>query len=175
MRILTFKGFLNQYVRTLSGMETNDIRRLASEIYQNYRLTEPLVLFAMSVNKMEYLKSITTNPVLSKAIQIFPENIGWEDAVYKLENNDITIPYEFIKVYNSYKSVRDRNKAEKHTKGLLHMQIKYLQQEKNVSTYRIYTDLGLNHGNVNAYLKYGDISKVSLEVAEKVLEYLAAK
>ena len=55
------------------------------------------------------------------------------------------------------------------------MQIKYLQQEKNVSTYRVYTDLGLNHGNVNAYLKYGDISNVSLEVAEKVLEYLAAK
>ena len=175
MKRLTFKGFLRKYVRALSGMETNDLRRLAAEVSSNYRLVEPLVLFAMSVNRLGFLQRVAKDMVLVKAVQLFLEIEDWEGMLHKLENSDDSIPYEYHKVYNSYISVRDRSKAKNHTKELMHTRIKYLQKEKNVSTYRLYTDLGLNHGNVNAYIKYGDASKVSLEVAEKVLDYLTSK
>ena len=49
-----------------------------------------------------------------------------------------------------------------------------LQKEKNISNYRIYKDLELNPGNINAYLKHGDPSKLSLATARKTLDYLEA-
>ncbi len=42
---------------------------------------------------------------------------------------------------------------------------------KNISNYRINTNLGLNHGNINAWLKNGECDKLSLETAGKVLRY----
>jgi hypothetical protein len=42
---------------------------------------------------------------------------------------------------------------------------------KNITNYRIYTDLKLNHGNINSWLKNGDCDKVSLETARRVLKY----
>ena len=47
-----------------------------------------------------------------------------------------------------------------------------LQKEKGVSTYRLYTDLSLNPGNLNAFLKHGDCSKVSLSTARRAVQHL---
>lgn len=45
-------------------------------------------------------------------------------------------------------------------------------KKSGVSNYRIYTDLKLNPGNLNAWLKHGDSSKVSLYTARKTLQYM---
>jgi len=59
MRKLTFKGFLRQYVNELSYCRTNDIRSLVKEVPECiYRLVEPLVLYAISVNKDKYLRRV---------------------------------------------------------------------------------------------------------------------
>jgi hypothetical protein len=47
-----------------------------------------------------------------------------------------------------------------------------LQGSTGVTNYRLYADLGLNHGNMNAWLKSGDPKKVSLDVARRAVEYL---
>ena len=44
-------------------------------------------------------------------------------------------------------------------------------QRRRFSNYRIYTDLHLNPGNLNAWLKHGDCGKVSLKTARSVLRY----
>lgn len=172
MRQLTFKGFLRQYVREMSNLNTNDIKRLADKVPQNYRLIEPLILYALSENKHSHLKRAAKDNQLKQAISYFPDSISWEDVVCSLENHDKDIPYEFQKTYNSYVSIRDRYKAKSHTKVLMLNRTRQIQREKKISAYRVYTDLKLNHGNVNDYLKNGDVNKVSLEVAERVLEYL---
>ena len=173
MKRLTFKGFLYQYVRALSNFNTNDIKRLADEVPHNYRLAEPLVLYAMAINKRKYLTSVAKDDHLKKLILCFPEGMGWDDVVRKLESDDESVPFEFRKAYRSYVSVRDRGKAKANTKHMMLERSRKLQKAKRVSTYRIYTDLSLNHGNVNSYMKNGDVNKVSLEVAERVLDYLA--
>jgi len=156
----------------MSDYGTSDIRRLANETSRNYRLVAPLVLYAASVEKLPYLRSVAKDDYLLGAAAQFLENVSWKDIVSKLENDCETIPLHYRKVYRSYVCINDRQKAVDHTKLLMYERIKELQVEKSVSTYRLYTDLGLNHGNVNAYIKHGDVSKVSLGVAEKVLEYL---
>ena len=61
MRELTFVGFLSRYVRELSMSGTNSISKLAREAAtNNYRLREPLLLYALfSDNSALHLSSDT--------------------------------------------------------------------------------------------------------------------
>ena len=43
---------------------------------------------------------------------------------------------------------------------------------KSITNYRIYTTLNLNPGNANAFLKNGDISKVSLDTTRRILQFV---
>ena len=53
------------------------------------------------------------------------------------------------------------------------VRIRKCQKEKHISNYRIYTDLHLNHGNINDYLTNGNVSKLSLATAQKILDYVS--
>ena len=44
-------------------------------------------------------------------------------------------------------------------------------QKKKLTKYRLYTDLKLNPGNVNAWLKHNDSSKMSLDCARQIYKY----
>ena len=81
------------------------------------------------------------------------------------------LPAEDHKVWRSYQSRKNRGQADEHTKELMRQKVKRLQ-EKSVTNYRIYTDLKLNPGNLNAWLKHGDGDKVSLETARRALRYV---
>ena len=47
-----------------------------------------------------------------------------------------------------------------------------LQKNRSCSNYRIYTDLKLNPGNVNCWLKHGDSDKVSYQTAKRIVDYV---
>ena len=44
-------------------------------------------------------------------------------------------------------------------------------QKKKLTNYRLYKDLKLNPGNVNAWLKHNDSSKMSLDCARQIYKY----
>ena len=50
--------------------------------------------------------------------------------------------------------------------------IALLQIEKQITDYRLYTDLHLNAGNFNAFMKHDCLDKLSLENTRKVLMHL---
>lgn len=50
--------------------------------------------------------------------------------------------------------------------------ISKVKQAKCVTNYRIYKELNLNPGNVNAFLKNENTSKVSLDTARKILAFV---
>ena len=54
----------------------------------------------------------------------------------------------------------------------MRQKVKRLQEKKGAANYRIYTDLRLNLGNLNTWLKHGDSDKVSLETARRTLRYV---
>ena len=82
-----------------------------------------------------------------------------------LENLSPELPEGYLKVWRSYCSVRDATLADNDTKELIHRRVLELQKEKHLTNYRLYTDLQLNPGNVNAWLKCNDSNKMSLNCA----------
>jgi len=175
---LTFKGFLQQYVKKLSYCNNNDIRLLSREVpNNNYRLVEPLVLFSLSVNKSSFLNRVAEDSfLLAESFRFEGLSLINVESLLKeeSENNLGSLPVNYVKVFQSYIYFRDKQKNQNHTKMLMHKRINELRLQKNFSVYRIYTDLKLNHGCVHAYIKNGNVSMVGLNTAKQILNYLEA-
>ena len=174
MRELTFTGYLEQYVRSLSKSNTNSIYKLAREIPENPRLREPLFLYAFGFGKTDLLlRASASYPVCSQYTEI-AKRYTWESLMNALEEMDMQLGWDYIKVYKSYHSRRDKNKTDSDTKALMHKEIRHLQACKRVSNYRLYTDLCLSPSNANAFLKNGSVNRLNIKTVERMLDYLEA-
>ena len=172
MRELTFAGFLKQYVRSLSVSNTTGLYKLAAEAaYENPRLREPLFLYAVFSSKEQVLLKATKLPELRIVYTSLLEQYDRAKLELALHDGDFPLP-DYAKVYTSYISVKNSRQRDNNTKMLMRRRIVELQKLKKISAYRLYTDLGLNHGNVNSFLKHGDYSKLSLRAAQSALIYL---
>lgn len=173
MRELTFRGFLTQYVRQLSEQETSSFYKLAAEAGStNPRLREPLLLCAMYAQKQGVLLQATKEPGLYAEYHRLVMLYTADEMTKLLEQASPLIPAEYHKVWRSYQSRKNQGQADDHTKELMRQKIRRLQEVHGVTTYRIYTDLKLNPGNLNAWLKHGDSNKVSLDTARRTLRYV---
>ena len=166
MRPLTFGGFLKQYVQELSAQDTLNISRLAKEAErENPRLREPLTLYALFHAKTDVLVRTVQGAWLERSLlEYSPERM-----IELLAADAPALPENYKKLYRSYRSLATRTQSDNHTKALLQKRIRQLQEKSGLSNYRLYRDMGLNPGNVNAFLKHGDTSKVSLETARRML------
>lgn len=172
MRELTFKGFLATYVRQLSQADTNSLYKLAAEAASdNPRLCEPLFLYAMYSGKLAVLLQAAKDPSLRSAYKDM-EQYTVDQMTILLENGSSTLRNEYHKVWSSYLSQKNRGQADDHTKELIRKKVKRLQDRYGISNYRIYTDLHLNPGNLNAWLKHGHSNRVSLDTARRTLRYI---
>ena len=172
MRKLTFKGFLAQYVRKLSRSDTNSLYKLAAEAgSDNPRLREPLLLYALYSGKQDVLLQAAKDLQLHAEYQ---KRLAYsaDETTQLLESGSSLLPVEYHKVWRSFQSQKNRGQADDHTKELMRQKVRRLQDQYGVTNYRIYTDLKLNPGNVNAWLKHGDADKVSLDTARRTLRYV---
>lgn len=169
MRELTFQGFLKNYIKELSISNSLDSNKLVLEIQKNPRLKEPLYLYSIVSNRQSRLKQLLENNVDYNNLLRMLINHNLYDL---LDSNKSNLRNEYIKVWKSYLSKRNRPQNINHTKELILNKVNENKKLKNISNYRIYTDLKLNHGNINAWLKNGECDKVSLETARKVLKYV---
>lgn len=173
MRELTFKGFLAQYVKRLSKFDTNSLYKLAEEASSdNARLREPLFLFALYSGKQTVLLQATKDQHLFAEYQKMVSQYSAQQMTQMFEDKDSMLPNEYHKVWRSFQSQKNRVQSDDHTKELMRLKVKRLQERCGVSNYRIYTDLKLNPGNVNAWLKHGVADKVSLDTARRTLRYV---
>ena len=170
MRTLTFEGFLREYVKKLSEANTQNMEILAKEAANgNYRLQAPLVLYALTSGKENLLLSQLRK---ENAYDIIKMLNALSDKELEQELEKGAVPDEYQKAWNSYQVARDEPRRENDLKNAMRNKIISLQQEKKCTNYRIYTDLQLNPGNINSWLKNGDSRKVSYDSAERVMRYL---
>ena len=168
MRKLSFLGFLKQYLPTLSGTDSLNLRKLMCLSETVPRLREPLFLYALEADKVPVMeRSAGVDSCFSVWCRTYTK-LGMRDM---LEADAPELPEGFRKVWRSYLTVTRRIQNDDHTKALMLAKVRRLQQEKHLTNYRVYTDLKLNPGNTNAWLKHGDSRKVSLEAARRVLHY----
>ena len=173
MKPLTFEGYLRQYMTALSLNGSRGFSQLVSEaVSDNPRLIEPVLIFAMITGRRQALSSAIVSAELPGSYSAILDNYDAQTLLAALQNASPDLPDRFIKVYESYKRHRDRHLYENETKALMHRRIKELQAEKGASNYRIYTDLHLNPGNTNAFLKHGDPSKLNMDKTRAILDYL---
>lgn len=162
MRKLTLLGFLCKYVRSLSENSTLNIHKLTSEVYDgNYRLKEPLFLYCYYGSKSDIL------------LKYLEDNERKEyTAISSIIENNGQLPLEYMKVLNSYKCRVDMKENDDQIKSLMIDKIIKLKESKNVSNYRIYTELGINAGNFNDFVKNRSLNKLSLNKSREVYNYL---
>ena len=165
MRKLTFIGFLTGYIQNLSSVPNFRIALLYEECKNNLRLREPLFLYAYHTDKSRILKKYLTDEDLNE----FKEVCSLLDGDHLSE-----LPKEYKKVYNSYEVRTHMKDNDDNIKKLMLDKIIRLKSEKNISNYRIYTDLKLNPGNFNAFIKNRNIKKLSLSNTRETLNYLEA-
>jgi len=173
MRELTLSGFLKQYVSNLSFANTRSIYKLAAEASsKNPRLIEPLFLYTLFSGKGRVLLKAAKSPDLQQEYTSLLNKYDRQSMEVALQNDNSLLPVGYHKVYRSYLYAKNKRHNDTHTKSLMRDRIVQLQREKNISNYRIYTDLKINPGNMNSYIKHGDCSKVSLVTARRSVAYL---
>jgi len=173
MRRPSFRGWLSRELKYLSGENTLNLHRLAYLAQaSNARLWERLALYAIAVNQTARLKGYLYQEELIDDLNSLAfilngvdlGNLNWIDSVQ--------LPPRYEKALLSYKAAYQRIDTRNESKKLCWKKSVQLQKEKGVSNSQIYYYLNLDAGNTNAYLKNGDIDKVSLENATKIMKYL---
>ena len=168
MRQFSFDGYLKQYLRRLSRQKRFSVYRLALEADKtNPRLREPLVLYAVLREKVEVLRSANVGSWLECDVLEYTPS----EVMSMLQSASEHLPENYTKVYRSYCAKVNRQKTDNETKGLCRERTWELMQTAGLSCYRMYKALGLDSSNVTAYLKHGDVSKVSLDTARRLYEF----
>lgn len=175
MRRLTFKGFLEAYVGHLAGRQTTSLTELAALLESNKRLREPLVLWAVVTEKSERLSRLLADDerVLSdlSLLASLEDEGRLQDA---LSREDSGLRSEYLKVWQSYVVRRDAHSRDERLKLAARDRVLALEATRRVSRYRMAKDLGLNQGNLYAFLNQGNPKKLSLQRAYELVEYLEA-
>ena len=174
MRRLTFKGFLESYVKYLAAEDTVDLTRLASVVSGEPRLAEPLVLWAVVTGRGARLAELLEEKPLAaevRAVERLAEAGRLEETLAAAGPG---LRPEYAKAWRSYVARRDAPSRDARLKLEARERVLTLEAEKGVSRYRMAKALGLNPGNLSAFLVQGNASKLSLDKAFQLVRYLEA-
>jgi transposase-like protein len=89
-----------------------------------------------------------------------------------LADADPELRPEYAKLWRSFVARRDAHRRDADLKSEARQRALALAHEKGVSRYRMARDLGLNDGNLHAFLAQGNVRKLSLERALALVRYL---
>ena len=157
MNNLTLIGYLKKQIKN-NGCGSLSISKLSSYSLEHNELLHHIALYAYLTDK----------------IHLCGKNEALCMECMKIKNNENYIRdcKEYAGIYDAYKEEIGEFKKEDEFKAKIRKRILELQKEKSISNYRIYTDLGLNPGNVNSFLKNGDYRKLSLNIVRRIWKYV---
>lgn len=171
---LTFEGFLKRYCADLSGVNTVNLRKLFALANSDAaRVAEPLFVLAWERGKLDYLLLISRGTALGdEYLKVASLASGYENPEDFLMSNKA--PARYRAVFESFCASEDVFLANRRIVALLREKTLQALEMASVTRYRLCEDLGLNKGNVYAYLA-GDESKVSKDTAHIILDYVLLK
>ncbi len=166
MRRMSFATYLNREAKKLS----NNLRgpTLEKKVRKNHRLLHTYclyVLFSRDFN-LESLSFFERYELLYKQlIEFFNKYRKFRDLsnIDELSSDDQL--YLFYLEYHELVYQKDINKRR--CLSELHI----IMKNKGISNYRVYTDLNLNPGNVNDFLRNEKLKKMSYHNTKRILEY----
>jgi len=175
MRELTFKGYLESYVQHLAGQRTLALPQLATLTRSEPRLVEPLLLWAVKAGHASRLsRLLKEQDDLNRELATLDSLEQERRLESALAAEDPQLRPEYSKVWRSYVVRRDAHVRDAQLKLEARNRVLALEESKGVSRYRMAKDLGLNPGNLHAFLAQGNPAKLSLERAFSLVRYLEA-
>lgn len=167
----TFKGFLKEYCRELSGLETASLRRLMVKADSDApRVAEPLFCLACEEGKLDYLlKNARGTWMESQWEELAPGAMKYKDTRTWLEECK-EVPDRYAQVLSAYESQWDLLNADRRMNALMRERTLRALSRTGMTRYQLSKRLGINKGNLYAYLN-GDDSKVGKQTARKIMEF----
>lgn len=172
MRRLTFAGFLAPYVRALAGLDSLSLPKLAERAAEELRLREPLLLWAAVTGRGERLAPFLADEALRDELSLLMQLHTKAALEPALDCEDARLRPEYTKAWRSYTVRRDAKSRDASLKLTLRDRVLALEAQKHVTRYRMAKDLGLNPGNLHAFLTQGNATKLSLDRAAALVSYL---
>lgn len=166
----TLKGFLAEYCRELSGLDTSSLRRLVAAARGNARLVEPLFALAAVQGKAGYLARMSEGAWFHGDYEALAGELEEHGSLEGLLSSG-DAPPRYAAVLAAFRAQGDALAADRRINALMRPIIAEALARKGITRYKLCKDLGLNPGNVYAYLA-GDDAKVSRETARRMLGYL---
>ncbi len=171
---LTFKGFLREYCRELTGLQTDDLRRLVySCANASPAAAEAVMVFAAVQGKATYAASLAKGTWMEDSFKNFVNQIG-ETADVEAYLTTKAVPERYKKVLSAYHAKKYAIKADRRVISLMREPILAALEKSGTTIYSVCKQLKLNKGNVYAYLNKGDVSKVSRNTARRIMEFAEA-
>lgn len=156
MRELTFKGYLQQQLCELSGCKSKSLYKFSKIAKSNARLRNVLTVYLHF-----FVQDNLKNQLCKKYTFLASSCAHYDDSLS-----------EYKTIYENYLYKKNKKANEGKNKAVMQKRILEMQAEKEISNYRIYTSLNLNPGNINDFLKSGNVNKVGLNTARKILSFV---
>lgn len=169
MRELKFKGYLLSQLQELSDFNSTSLYAFSQLARNNARLKDVLSLYLVMYTKESLRSKLLIKFDYLKSSCEKLKGIDDDNAETYLQNDSLS---GYRTVYNNFLYQRNRKEQEDRLKMMMYRKISEVKQAKCVTNYRIYKELNLNPGNVNAFLKNEDTSKVSVDTARKILAFV---
>ena len=171
---LTFKGFLRSYYRELTGLQTDSLKKLcAAAADGSPAAAEAIMVFAAIQGKAPYLVALSRGTWMEKDYEAAASCLGAPEEVASFLQSECA-PQRYQKVWSAYVAKRDAVLTDRRVIDLMRRKILTAMEQRGLTGCRICEELGLNKGNVYAFLGKGDSSKVSRATARRILEYVGA-
>lgn len=168
---LTFKGFLRGYVRELTGLETDNLRKLlTATVEEAPAAAETLMAFAAVQGKARYLTSLAQGTILKEGYAEFARSTAGcdERGIAKYLAGEDS-PDRYQKVWLAYRAKKEAVNADRRVIGLMREKTLESVGRSGTTVYSLCKALDLNIGNIYAYLNKGDVRKVSRETARRIM------
>ncbi len=172
---LTFKGFLRGYVRELTQLRTDNLRKLCHAVEHDApAAAEALMVFAAMQGKAAYLARLSEGTWMQREYAEQATILGEQHPIEDYLASEAA-PMRYQKVWNAYVAKRDASAADRRISSLMRQKTLDALQSSGTTIYRLCKDLGLNLGNVYAYLNNDDPTKVSKATARRIMEYATSR
>lgn len=166
---LTYRGFLRGYCRELTGLDTDSMRKLSAAVASDApHAAEALFLFACEQGRLDLLLEASSGAWMEPLYRESASRLASLGAVEGFLD-DAATPERFRKVRDAYLAKARGAEADRRVIALMRERTLAAIRESGVTVYRLCADLGLNQGNVYAYLNKGDLAKVSRATARRLM------
>lgn len=172
---LTFKGFLKGYCAELTGLRTTSLRRLCAACdAQAPAAAEAVFAFAAVQGKERYLVGLASGTWMDGLYRSAAGELGSFRGVEDWLRSD-SASRRFRKVLLAYDAKKGAAAADRRVISLMRGKTLSALAASGTTAYRLCSDLGLNRGNIYAYLNRGDATKVSRATARRIMEYAVSR